>query len=377
MIARPPVGHILARVIPDDATARDKARAALETLVASGVPWYLRLLTGIGAWAGGGFLLSFTTGIIAAILGVNRFEGVAIGLGLIVMAGAVALRRGVTGTGVGAQFMRQLALVTSFCGQMLFIGGVGSTTHSTEPPAVAALIASALLIALYPDRVQRFCSTLIAAGAIWVLIDKLPVPYRSDIFSLLFMGATLYLGRVMSRGVTDDSDDAGWAEIEEPVMYGCAIALLVQLIVSTAVAMFGLHNEIAEGQALLVGTPAGIGFVVALLWLVASIFNEHGLSLGSQEAILAFASILAIGWITQSTPAITATMLMLTLGFDRRARALIALSVVFFLTFGTAYYYGLHLTLLQKSGILAASGAFCLMASAFVRYRYSEQQEHA
>ena len=62
MIARPPVGEILARVLPDDAAARDRARAALETLEASGVPWYLRLLTGIGAWTGGGFLLSFITG---------------------------------------------------------------------------------------------------------------------------------------------------------------------------------------------------------------------------------------------------------------------------------------------------------------------------
>ena len=100
----------------------------------------------------------------------------------------------------------------------------------------------------------------------------------------------------------------------------------------------------------------------------------------SPEALLSFVAIIAIGAITQSTPAITATMLMLVLGFDRRARALIALSTVFFLMFGTAYYYGLHLTLLQKSGILAASGAFCLMASAFVRYRYRErrvQEENA
>ena len=65
-------------------------------------------------------------------------------------------------------------------------------------------------------------------------------------------------------------------------------------------------------------------------------------------------------------------MLMLALGFDRRARALIGLSTVFFLTFGAAYYYGLNLTLLQKSGILAASGAFCLMASAFVYFRYRD-----
>jgi hypothetical protein len=371
VIARPPVGEILARVLPDDGAARDRARAALGTLEASGVPWYLRLLTGIGAWAGGGFMLSFITSILAAMLGANNFEGIAIILGLIVMGAAVTLRRGVTGDGVGPQFFRQLALVACFAGQMLFIGGVGSTTKSTEAAAVAALIVSIALIAIYPDRIQRFCSTLIAAGSLWFLADD--VPYSADVIALLLMGATLYLGRGASRAVMDD-----WAEIVEPVMYGCAIALFVQLVVSTAVTMYGgPSGDISDIRALLVGTPTAVGFVAGLMWLVASIFTERGVPPGGLELPLSVAAIIAIGYITQSTPAITATILMLLLGFDRRARALIALSAVFFLMFGTAYYYGLYLTLLQKSGILAASGAFCLMASAFVRYRYRVHEETA
>jgi hypothetical protein len=362
MIARPPVGDILASVLQDDGAARDRARAALETLEASGVPWYLRLLTGIGAWTGGTFLLSFVLGIFAAILGGNNFEGVAIVLGVIVMAGSVVLRRGVTGASVGAQFLRQLAQVACFCGQMLFIGGAGSTASSVEAGAAAALIVSAVLIAIYPDRVQRFCSALIAAGALGFLVRDLP--YSADVLALGLVAASLFLGRGRSRAMMDDE-----VEVVEPVMYGLAIALFTLLIVSTAVTMFG-PPDVKEVRALLIGAPTAIGFVAALLWLVASIFNEHRVSLGSAEAVLSFAAVIGIGALTQSTPAITATILMLILGFDRRARALIAFSIIFFLAFGTAYYYGLHLTLLEKSGILAASGAFCLAVSAFVRYRY-------
>ncbi len=113
----------------------------------------------------------------------------AIILGLGVMAGAVMLRRGVTGNGVGAQFLRQLALVGCFCGQMLFIGGTGATTESTEAAAIAALIASAILIAVYPDRVQRFCSTVIAAGALLALIREMP--YCADVMALLMAGSAL------------------------------------------------------------------------------------------------------------------------------------------------------------------------------------------
>jgi hypothetical protein len=369
MIARAPVREILARVMPDDDAARARARAALETLEASGVPWYLRLLTGIGAWTGGGFLLSFITGIVAAALGFNDFEGIAIALGVIAMAGAIVLRRGVTGASVGAQFFRQLALVACFAGKLLFIGGVGATTKSTEAAGVAALIVSVVLIAVYPDRVQRFSSALIAAGALWVVGRE--IPYCADALALLLVAAVLYLGRGASREVMD-----GGAEIVEPVMYGLAIGLFTLLILSTAVNMFGLAAELKELRAFLIGKATAFGFVAALLWLVASIFNEHGVPLSTPEALLSFAAIIAIGAITQSTPAITATILMLALGFDRRARALIVFSIVFFLAFGAAYYYGLHLTLLQKSGILAASGAFCLTASAVVRYRFRAHEAH-
>jgi uncharacterized membrane protein len=360
VIARPPVAEILARIVPDDAAARDRARAALETLESTGVPWYLRLLTGIGAWTGGAFLLSFILGIFAAILGANNFEGLAIVLGVIVMAGAVMLRRGVTGASVGSQFLRQLAQVACFAGQMLFIGGVGSTSDS-EVAAFAAVIVSAVLIAIYPDRVQRFCSAVIAAGALWFLVKD--VPYSADGMALLLVGAVLYLGRGLSRAVTEEQ-----GEIVEPVMYGLAIALFTLLIASTAAAMFA-PMDIKEVQVLLMARPVTMGFVLALLWLTSSIFKEHEVSPGGTDALLSFAAIIAIGAITQSTPAITATILMLLLGFDRRARALIALSILFFLAFGTAYYYGLHLTLLQKSGILAASGVCCLIVSALVRFR--------
>ena len=69
-------------------------------------------------------------------------------------------------------------------------------------------------------------------------------------------------------------------------------------------------------------------------------------------------------------------MLMLVLGFDRRARAPDrSVHCLLSHVWHGVNYYGLHLTLLQKSGILAASGVLCLMASVFVRYRYREHRE--
>lgn len=61
-----------------------------------------------------------------------------------------------------------------------------------------------------------------------------------------------------------------------------------------------------------------------------------------------------------STPGIIAGAAVLTLAFDRRDTVLLGMAVVFLLCFGSVYYFSLHLTLLEKSGVLAGSGALLL-----------------
>ena len=173
---------------------------------------------------------------------------------------------------------------------------------------------------------------MIAAGSLLVLIREMP--YCADVMALLLAGAVLYLGRIASREGSDER-----AEIVEPVMYGLAIALFALLIVSTAIMMFGggLGADMKEVRAVLIGKPTAFGFVLALLWLMASIFDEHGAPPAARKRCCrSWRSSRSAGSRSRRRP-ITATMLMLALGFDRRARALIALSTVFFLMFGTAY----------------------------------------
>ncbi len=60
------------------------------------------------------------------------------------------------------------------------------------------------------------------------------------------------------------------------------------------------------------------------------------------------------------TPGITAAILVLVLGFQRGQRVLMGLALVFLAVFLIAFYYHLDVTLLVKSGILAASGIVLL-----------------
>jgi uncharacterized membrane protein len=56
------------------------------------------------------------------------------------------------------------------------------------------------------------------------------------------------------------------------------------------------------------------------------------------------------------------------LAFDRRDRVLLAAAAIFLVAFGAFYYYSLHLTLLEKSGVLIGSGVLLLaLRSRFAR----------
>jgi hypothetical protein len=334
--------------------AEEAARAALLRIAAGQMPWYLRVLIGAGAWIGASFLLSAVTGLV--LVGSGDVKNVvAILLGIIFIVVSTVFRRRTAGT-----FATQLALVVSSTGQLLVIGGVGAETSSVVAGCFAAVLSSIPLIVWFPDRVQRFSATLVVCGALVAVVVDSKMPHGLEAIALATVALTLWLCRLAPRATIE-----AHAEIVEPIVYGLVVAMLGLLVTHTVVMMVDIFNE----RWLSMGPIAVVGFVLALAVLAESIFLEHDVPFGRLDALATLAGILALGAITRSTPAIVATVLLLVLGFDRRARGLIALATVFFLGFTAAFYYDLHMTLLQKSGILILSGAVCLAAWAAVRAR--------
>jgi len=109
------------------------------------------------------------------------------------------------------------------------------------------------------------------------------------------------------------------------------------------------------------------GATLALLWLVQGVLAEH--RAGARDIVAVLAALLALSAVTWRTPAIGTTLFVMLLAFDRRSRASLGVAVAFFLVFGALYYYNLELTLMQKSGVLTASGALCLAAWAVLSQR--------
>jgi uncharacterized membrane protein len=191
-----------------------------------------------------------------------------------------------------------------------------------------------------------------------IVIDQ-RVPHGMEPLAVLAVILLLVLCRFAPRAPM-----MAQAELVEPVVYGLAIALIGFLTIHTVVSIGEIFNE-TWGYLGLFSIGA---FNLALLVLAVSIFIEQGVSFSRPEVLGALGGIILLGVITRSTPGVVATLLLLVLGFDRRARGLIALGATFFLGFGAAYYYDMQLTLLQKSGVLALSGAVCLAAWAVLRF---------
>ena len=101
---------------------------------------------------------------------------------------------------------------------------------------------------------------------------------------------------------------------------------------------------------------------LVLAGLVVAILGEHGTPRRSPTTLVAVVAAALLGAGTLSTPGVVAGAAILVLGFDRRDRVLVGLAVLFLLCFGSFYYYSLQLTLLQKSGVLVASGLLVLGA---------------
>lgn len=308
------------------------------------IPWYMRVAVGAGAWAATAFLLAFLFG-----LQLIRGDVPRIVFGVVLVAAALWARREAT-----AEFLRQAAVAGSLAGMGLIIVSLGSLTHSGAAAGTVGVILSAAMIILMPDRVHRFLATLVCAVCAVVAVLDLEWPRGLEVvaIALFLLAGWVWRFRLRER-------ELRVAELLEPVGYGAIVAIFAILLFSTATD--GRISPLHSGTAGLgIFTTAAIA--ILLLALVVGIFEEHGRSPAEPTTLLVLASIVLLAVLTRATPGIVAGVAVLVLGFDRRNPVLIAMAALFLAVFGSVYYYSLQMTLIEKAGVLAASGALLVAA---------------
>jgi hypothetical protein len=355
MAFKPSLRDVLPTGLQEDARA---ALASSEEATA-GMPWFVRVLTGFGAWLASCFLIAFLSlGVV-----VGKEMG-AIVLGLLLAGGAALLRR--TGNNV---FLTQLALSTGLAGQGLFIGGVGALTDSQKAAALATLVLQTVLLFVYPDAIQRFLSSLFGGLALLFLL-RLTAPgvlVDMALVGLTLLAHLLFLQQGRLQG-------GRWGGLVTPAAFGLVTTLLTSLVMRTW--FHGIYRSLfREGAAELPPGVLTLGLAGVTLYSAWRVVEETDSEPGGAAGVTAFASLALTAVLTLHTPGVIAALGVLLLGFHRRSVALLGMAVLFILVFGVSYYYDLQLTLLAKSLALLGSGLVLLGLRLFILRRFPAAEE--
>lgn len=316
-------------------------------------PWYVRAMLGIAGWIGALFLFAFVGAAFSFILDEAAFAAVA---GAACCAGAFLLLRIFDGN----DFAEQFGLALSLVGQILLIVGFADFLRMDSPGfylAIAAMQAGLALIV--PNFLHRVLATSGAALALALAINQmklhgLAAPLLCAGLALVWLEPRLWAGR-----------GALW----RPIGYGVVLALL---LVETfrlfgADYLLGLTGEQA-GWLALYGPLVGRALTAALLvWVAVELCRRQGFAPAGRTALAAAGGAILFGLVSLNAPGLASALLILLLGFAAGNRLLAALGILSLLGFVAHFYYSLHASLLEKSGLLALTGLGLLAAHFLLR----------
>ncbi|MET1113206.1 MAG: DUF4401 domain-containing protein [Allosphingosinicella sp.] len=314
-------------------------------------PWFVRAMLGIAGWIGALFLIAF---VAAAFSFIVDDAGTAALAGAACCAAAFFLFRSFAGN----DFAEQFGLVVSLVGQMLIVVGLGQYLEPADAPLYFAVAAAEAVLALaIPNFLHRVLATSGAAVALALAVNQLEL---HGLAAPLLSAALAFVWLEPKRWAAD-------GEIWRPVGYGLVLALL---LVETfrlfgAGALFGLNPETPSWFGLY-GPLLGRGLTAAVLvWAALVLSLREGR--GSRISGLAAGVAILLALISLTAPGLASALLILLLGFAAGSRILAALGILSLLGFVAHFYYSLHASLLEKSGILALSGLLLLAAHVAMR----------
>jgi hypothetical protein len=319
----------------------NRAREALmsergEETSALVMPWYVRLVVGVAAW----ITALVATGLGAAILfiALETDSGIAIStLGAVYFGTGLLLLR-VPGSGI---FLAQLGLAIAAAGVALIALGAGFETEEIWPATVASAVLTAMIIAITPNRTLQFLSALLTAVLFCVTLSDLEVPYYLDLVSLGGLAGVALMLRPPQRDL-------------QPLA-------VVLLLMFPTVAIFG-----PDTIGWLIKPGAGVGWfaktlhIGLFLWLVF-VHWQRATMPEARERLMPFA-VAAVLVCMLLPPGSSAALVIMMLAFVLGSRPLALLGTLLQIHYIWRFYYDLEITLLAKSGILAAVGVVLLAA---------------
>lgn len=310
-------------------------------------PWYVRAMLGVAGWIGALFLLGFVAAAFAFLL---RDSTAALVVGALGCGAAFAMFRAFDGN----DFAEQFGLAVSLAGQGLLIFGLGGIfdTHGPDLYLTVAAVEVALALAV-PNFLHRLLAAGGAAIAVALAINQAQLHGLSAPILCLGLALVWLEPRIWATG----------GRLWRPVGYGLVLALL---LVETF-RLFGpgiLFGPAEPSRWTAIHGPL-IGRVLAagvLLFVAAALIARERAGRRGPVALAAASAAAALALVSLGAPGLASALLILLLGFSAGNRVLAAAGILSLFGFVTHFYYSLHATLLEKSGLLAVTG-LCLLAA--------------
>ncbi|GIU07748.1 MULTISPECIES: DUF4401 domain-containing protein [unclassified Shewanella] len=317
-------------------------------------PWYIQFMQSVAAWIASLFILAFGISFFNLFLD-DLDTGFAAVMGIFYTALALVIYRTLADKQV---FLNQMAFALSLCGLLSL--GYGMTDWFSHINAEVFGLAwyltfgGILLIQWYliehvsHQYVMSFGMIACLVGACYELGLLELVP---SLIMILFAGVWL-----------NHSKTAKHFAAMGALGYMLALWLvLIQLPLLISQSNFSNHGEFPH-LAQWSNSLSVISTLIIALVLLSRILKPLSISITSKQGLSIIVALFALAGLSIVMTGLSASLLVLLIGFYIRERLIAVLGIVGMLSFIAWYYYNLQLPLLDKSIWLVALGLLLLFA---------------
>ncbi len=311
----------------------------LETGSETNAPWFIKIITIIGAWFGS--LLFLGSLFISKI--VQSEESM-------ITSGAIFIITGIilSYTNKKNHLLDSISLSLSILGQILLGFGIGTKADGIKPVCYAGILVQSIIYLVAQSYTQKFISVMLIPACLLGII------WNSSLFeathfligALSIASVLIWTGEIPLQIRLKKNP-----YFYVPTAYGLVLGLLLILVISINNKFFSVNISHWYITSL-------ISFVSLTFLLYKSLCQNLGLGRNTfWLTVIVTAVILSP---TAQTPGVITSLMVIVLGFAKSNRTLLTLGILFLAIYLISFYYSLQQTLLIKSIVLMSTGALFL-----------------
>lgn len=316
-----------------------EAVAAVINQMGDQQPWYIRAMVGAGAWLASLLLIGF----VATIGSIADGGFIVVGLSLIVAAIFVRKQS-------ASDFIIQSTLACSLAGQALLAYGIAEAAGAGrfENYLMFAVFMSTVLFLIFPDRVHRVIMVLIAASSFGTLLYSWELNPIVPVIGPVLAGLLVYLQAKQGLVI-----EQGHGKLLRPLLNGLVMASFGFLMLSTIYVLPELVDDYVFYPRSWISTILLGGI---LLYVCNGMWSQIA---GAEKTVnkYKFATIiLAIVIAAWAMPGLLLALIVILLGASSGNRSFVGVGIAFLTIFVGTYFYGIDISMMQKSLTLVATG---------------------